>query len=241
MDGDKTECGGGIKQLTAGFPVNKVPMPMEPESEIQPARSARPGAGGNPVIRALQDFASSVPPTGETLSGDPVVRAKQIVTHASLKAAAVSAGLALPPGPAGLLTVLPDLVAIWKLQQQMVADIAGCFGKQALLSPQLMVYCMFRHGAAMVMRDIVVRAGERLLVRQASLRVIQNVLQKVGVKVTQRLVGKSITRWLPVLGPVLVGGYALFDTRQVGRTAIDTFRRDIGALEGPGEDPACLV
>ena len=214
---------------------------MEPESEIQPARIEPHHTGGNPVIRALQDFASSVPPAGETLSGDPVVRAKQIVNHASLKAAAISAGLALPPGPAGLLTILPDLVAIWKLQQQMVADIAGCFGKQAQLNQRLMIYCMFRHGAAMVMRDIVVRAGERLLVRQASLKVIQTVLKKVGVKVTQRLVGKSVTRWLPVLGPVLVGGYALFDTRQVGRTALDTFRRDIGGLDGPGEDPAGLV
>ena len=63
-------------------------MPMEPESEIQPARSEHCNAGGNPVIRALQDFASSVPSTGETLSGDPVARARQIVNHAGLKAAA---------------------------------------------------------------------------------------------------------------------------------------------------------
>ena len=143
-----------IGTVTTGLPSSKLRMPMEPESEIQPARSEHRNAGANPVIRALKDFASSVPSTGEALSGDPVHRARRIVNHAGFKAAAVSAGLALPPGPADLLTILPDLVAIWKLQQQMVADIAGCFGKQALLSPQLMVYCMFRHGAAMVMRDI---------------------------------------------------------------------------------------
>jgi hypothetical protein len=37
--------------------------------------------------------------------------------------------MALPPGPLGLATVIPDLLAIWKLQQQLVADIAAVFGK----------------------------------------------------------------------------------------------------------------
>lgn len=87
----------------------------------------------------------------------------------------------------------------------------------------------------MLMRDIVVRAGERLLVRQASLRVIQGVLQKLGIKITQRLINNAITRWVPVVGPVLVGGYSLFDTRQVGRFAIETFRREIIVGEGNGE------
>jgi len=214
---------------------------MEPDPNLQIIPGERPNADGNPLIRALHDLASRVPHTSETLSGDPVLRAKQIVSRASLKTAAVSVGLSLPPGPAGLLTILPDLVAIWKMQQQMVADIAGCFGKRAQLSPQLMVYCLFRHGAAMAMRDIVVRAGERLLVKQASIRVIQNVLQKVGVKVTRQLVGKSVIRWLPLLGPALLGGYAIFDTRQVGKTAIATFRRQIEGLDGLEEDPAGLI
>ena len=94
-------------------------------------------------------------------------------------------------------------------------------GPVGSLSREQLLYCLFRHGAAMLMRDIVVRAGERLLVRQASLRVIQEVLRKVGVKVTQRLINSAITRWMPVIGPVIVGGYSLFDTRQVGRLAIE--------------------
>ncbi len=205
------------------------------------------------IVRALQDFASYIPQTTEVPSDDPVLRARQIATHASLKAGAVSGGLALPPGPMGLVTILPDLITIWKIQQQMVADIAGCFGKTAQLSPQVMIYCLFRHGAAMVVRDLVVRAGERFLVRRVSLRVIQDALAKVGVKVTQRLIGKTISRWLPVLGPIAVGSYAFYDTRQVGKTAIETFRGDVvsdddqpssGAVTpqgGPGDPPGSAI
>ena len=146
---------------------------------------------------------------------------------AGLNAGALSAGLALPPGPLGLLTVIPDLIKVWKIQQQMVADVAACFGKSAQLNRQMMVYCLFRHGAAMLVRDVVARVGERVVVKQASLRVIQQLLRRIGVKVTQKTVGKSLSRWLPILGPVLIGGYSLMDTRSVGKTAIDTFGREI--------------
>lgn len=193
----------------------------------------------NAISRALRDFASKVPTTSEPPNLDPVTRARKIVSNASAKAAAISATLAVPPGPAGLATVVPDLMAIWRLQQQMVADVAGCFGKTAQLSQQVMIYCLFRHGAAMLVRDIVVRVGERILVKRAGLRVIQKLLQKIGVRVTQRLIGKSIGRWFPIIGPILIGGYSYRDTKNVGDTAIETFRLEIQEIEAegaPGED-----
>jgi len=178
-------------------------------------------------LRLLEDLATSIPPSAEPLNANPRSRAKGIVRAAGLNAGAISAGLALPPGPLGLLTVIPDLLKVWKIQQQMVADVAACFGKSAQLNRQMMVYCLFRHGAAMLVRDVVARVGERVVVKQASLRVIQQLLRRIGIQVTQKTVGKSLSRWLPILGPILIGGYSLIDTRSVGKTAIDTFGRQI--------------
>ena len=156
----------------------------------------------------------------------------------------MSATMALPPGPLGMLTVIPDLMKVWRIQQQMVADIASCFGKSAQLSRQMMVYCLFRHGAAMLVRDMVARVGERIIVKQAGLRVIQQTLRRIGIHVTERTVGRSLSRWLPIIGPVLIGGYSLLDTRTVGKTAIDTFSRRIemepdgSGDHGTATDPA---
>jgi hypothetical protein len=83
------------------------------------------------------------------------------------------------------------------------------------------------------MRDIVVRIGERVLIRRASLDVVQRVLRRVGVRLTQRLTGAALARWLPIVGALGVGAYAYYDTGHVADTAIDLFRRDI-ALEEPG-------
>ena len=204
------------------------PDPKSNEALALPAQAT--------FMRVLEDLATSIPQSAEPMNANPRDRAKWIVRTAGLNAGAMSAGLALPPGPLGLLTVIPDLLRVWKIQQQMVADVAACFGKSAQLNRQMMVYCLFRHGAAMLVRDVVARVGERVIVKQASLRVIQQLLRRIGIQVTQKTVGKSLSRCLPILGPILIGGYSLMDTRTVGKTAIDSFSRQIEIESGDVTD-----
>jgi hypothetical protein len=94
-----------------------------------------------------------------------------------------------------------------------------------------MLYCLFRHAAAQAMRDIVVRVGERILIRRPTLTAIQRVMQTVGIRITQRLAGNAIARWLPIVGALGVGAYAYYDTGQVAETALDLFRREIEVEE----------
>ena len=188
------------------------------------------------VVAALQEFLGKIPTTTEPIASNPQKRASEIATTACVKAAAVSGALALPPGPLGMLTIIPDLIAIWKIQAQMVADIAGAYGKVMYLTQESMLYCLFKHAASQALRDIVVRVGERLLIRRPMLKAMQLMLQKVGVKITQRLVGKSISRWLGPLAAMGVAGYAYYDTAQVSKTAIEFCASDVGFETDPGEN-----
>ena len=139
--------------------------------------------------------------------------------------------LALPLGPLGWLTIIPELLAVWRIQAQLVADIAALHGKTAELTEQHMIYRLFRHAAAQLMRDLVVRVGERVLVKRASLRAIQKIVEKIGYKILQRSIGKGISRWLPIVGAAGVAGYAYYDTNQVGKTSIDFFKSEITAAD----------
>jgi hypothetical protein len=135
----------------------------------------------------------------------------------------VSGSLSLPPGFLGWLTVLPELVGVWKLQAQMVSDIAAVYGQRKTLGRERMLYCLFKHVSAQLFRDVVVRVGERVVVRQTSLRVLQNIAQQVGVQVSKAVLAKSASRFVPLLGAVGVGAYAYYDTLQVAKTAIELF------------------
>ena len=136
---------------------------------------------------------------------DPVAAADAIVRNAARKASLLSASLALPPGPLGMLTVLPDLYLIWKIQRQMVADLFGLHGRAAELTRTHMLYCLFRHMASHVARDVVVRAGQRTLVRQLSSAAIASAAGSLGVTVAQRVAGTAATRWVPLAGAAAVG------------------------------------
>jgi hypothetical protein len=181
----------------------------------------------NKVTQAILDFVSRVPNSKVDSSTNPEAEARRIGNRAAQRAALTAGSLALPPGPLGWLTLLPELTLIWKIQGQMVSDIAAAYGRHASLGREQMLWCLFRHTAAQAFRDLVVRMGDRLVFRRMSHSLVQRVAKQIGVKLTQRTIGEGISRWLPVVGALGVGAYAYYDTGQVASTAIALFSGDI--------------
>ena len=192
---------------------------IQPRKMMKPAESAL----RERVTRAILDIAGHVPDTDEHATQGPERRARAIAAAAANKAALTAGTLALPPGPLGWLTILPQLTYIWRLQSQMVADIAGAYGASAKLTRSHMLFCLFRHAAAQAVRDIGAQVGARLLIQDVPLRVIERTASKIGISVSKRIAGQGIARWLPVIGAVGVGAYAYYDTTQVARNAIVLF------------------
>ena len=176
-------------------------------------------ASNKDVGGMIERVISNVPAPRTHEVKDPDRAADEIVRSAARQCAVLSGSLALPPGPFGMVTVLPDLYLIWKTQRQMVADIFGLYGRSAELSRSHMLYCLFRHAASQVMRDFVVRTGQRIVVEQLSSGAIKHVASKVGVSLTRRVAGNAASRWVPLAGAAAVGAYAYWDTLQVAKTA----------------------
>ena len=204
-------------------PDHSLPVPYDPTTHDR-------------VTRALIDFVSRIPPAEVGVSADPRASARELGRRAARRAAVTAGSLALPPGPLGWMTVLPELLAIWRIQAQMVSDIAASFGRQASLGREQMLWCLFRHTAAQAFRDLVVRMGDRLLFRRVSYTVVERIAKQLGVKVGQRAVGAGVSRWLPVVGAVGVGAYAYYDTRPVAATAIALFASDVDFVVDDGEE-----
>ncbi|MEP7181273.1 MAG: hypothetical protein ABI886_03685 [Betaproteobacteria bacterium] len=186
-------------------------------------------APAHQVTGVIERAIADIPPPHVHAVAEPSHAADALARDAAKKAALLSGSLALPPGPLGMLTVLPDLYLIWKVQRQMVADIFALHGRSAELTRTHMLYCLFRHMASQVLRDVAVRTGQRVVIRQLTAGALRGALATVGVSVTQRLAGTAATRWVPIAGAAAVGAYAYWDTLQVAKTA----RR---LLETPSRD-----
>lgn len=175
---------------------------------------------------AMLQLVLHVPSSTEPVQSNPAQRAHTIARSAARTASMVSGSLALPPGILGWLTVVPELLGVWKLQAQMVSDIAGVYGKSKTLGREQMLYCLFRHMSAQVFRDVVVRVGGRFVVKQASLKALQALAQQLGVHVSKAVISKGASRFVPLVGAVGASAYAYFDTLQVAKTAVELFERE---------------
>lgn len=179
-----------------------------------------------------------VPATKETgKARRPYERSKEITQKACAKAAAVSGGLALPVGPLGMLTVLPDLVIVWRIQAQMVVDIAAAFGHKKPLTEDEVLRCLFNHVAGTALREyersIPLEHEDRSrksvldlfdrMTRSSSRDVAIRVGKQIGQAVVERVAKRAASRIVPLAGAAIVSAYAALDTKEVARTAVELF------------------
>ncbi|WP_395703112.1 EcsC family protein [Aquabacterium sp.] len=201
---------------------------------VVPAAGDTPHGVSDRIAEAVLDLIGRIPPTHEQrrdAAAEAAQAAREAANGAAARAALAAGSLALPPGPLGWLTVLPELLTVWKIQSQMVADIAAIYGRSATLNREQMLYCLFKHAASQALRDLVVRAGERWLVRKASAGLLKTIARRIGARWTERAVGRGVSRWLPVIGAVGVGAYAYYDTAQVAATAIGLFESELRVVD----------
>ena len=183
-----------------------------------------------PIIDALERVLADIPPAATRPAELPDNAAKAIARRAAKRAALLSGSLALPPGPLGFMTLLPDIYLIWQTQRQMVADIFGVYGRSAELTRTHMLYCLFRHAASQVLRDVAVRGSQRLVIRQLTGGAFRHALGGVGASVSRRIAGNAAGRWIPLAGAAAVGAYAYWDTLQVASTAQRLLTSPIDAI-----------
>jgi hypothetical protein len=149
-----------------------------------------------------------------------------LIRNSSLKAAAVSGTLSLPAGLLAAATLLPDVAAVWRIQVQLVADIAQAHGKHHQLNRETLLYCLFGPTQSAT-EDLVVRIGERFIVRRSSQKIFDSLIGKIGLRIGRNLLGERISRWIPFVGAALIARYSFKDTVKVGKAAEELFSSSI--------------
>ena len=178
------------------------------------------------IGNAVRNFVATIPASSEPHALLPGARSAQLCESAARTTAKISGLAAMAPGPLGMLTILPDIIAMWRIQSQLVADIAAAYGKTSNLSKEHMLWCLFRHSAAQTFRDVAYRMAERFLIQPLSMHALRKLTQAIGIKLSQRTAGEAIARFLPLVGAAAVAGYAYYDTKKVGATAIEIFSQE---------------
>ena len=165
-------------------------------------------------------------PYAETV-GDPLEIAEELTKSAALKTAGISAGLSLPTGLFSIFTILPELFMVYRIQGHLIKDIASLYGKEALVSKGLLIYCMFKQTSLHLVERLLEDVGTMIIIRPTTIRFVESILQKIGLNLSKKLIRSQLLKWLPLLGAALTGGLTYLDTKYVSATAVGIFGKDI--------------
>lgn len=138
----------------------------------------------------------------------------------------IAAGANLIPGPLGALTIVPELTIIIRNQIQMIYDLGVAQGKEAHLNGDMLLAIFYTVTGGGAISLAAVKGGQ-LLVRRASLRIIQRIIIWLGGKITQRVLKALLARWIPIVGSVAMGIWARQSTAAMGRKAAGLLGLDI--------------
>lgn len=176
---------------------------------------------------AVLELVREIPRAQVRKRREPEAAARELAGAAALKAALAAGSLALPGGVLGWLAVLPQLRTVWRIQVQLVVDIAALHGHRGRPTRDEILHCLFQHATARTVQQVATRAGAGLPAGSIPGRVLQLVARRVAVRLVRRVAGRRWARLLPLVGAVGIGAYAYLETARVGTAAM--------ALFGPGE------
>ena len=140
--------------------------------------------------------------------------------------ALVAGAAGLIPGPWGMLAAVPEIITVIRNQAKMISDICIACGQHRHLRAELVVGILISTMGSGGGSLIAVQGG-KLLVRRASLRVMQKVIAMLGGKVTQQLLKSMVGKWLPVVGAAAMAAWARFTTKKLGEQAFELLSKEI--------------
>ena len=140
--------------------------------------------------------------------------------------AAISGGASLIPGPWGMAAVIPELTLVIRNQIQMVYDIGVANGKQAQLTKELLIG-IFLTAMGSSAGSLLTIHGGKILVRRASLQVIQKIIAMLGGRVTQQVIKSTVSKGLPFVGAAAMATWTGYMTKNIGEKANELFKLEI--------------
>lgn len=192
-----------------------------------------------PIMELITNFfRSKVDDFSKDSNRPSSYEAQSIVNAYALKCASVSGFAGLVPGPFGMLTVIPDIVMVLRLQTEMLAKLSVAYNKEKSISKELVLFMLFQ-GVGAAGLQLVVSKATKVVVKRASTRIIQRIVAMLGGRILQKAAAQAATRYIPILGSLVMGVWVRYMTIKIGKSAIDLLSKDI-VFEGEFDEESTI-
>lgn len=152
---------------------------------------------------------------------------EEMTRKAAWQAFVISTTAGIPPGPFGMMTILPELLTITKIQINLVYKIAKFYGKVQQVTTPILLHILATALGIVLGRNLLEKIGTRIVVKALSTQSIKILAQKLGVRITQKVLARIGGRWIIFISAPIFGAFSKMQTTRVGNAANEIFSSDI--------------
>jgi uncharacterized protein (DUF697 family) len=175
--------------------------------------------------RVLENVLSALGPDQDKIQveGNP-----QMMTRKASRAAfLISTGAAIPTGPIGLATIVPEVVAVTKLQIDLIYKIAKFYKQETKMNKTIILAVLGAALGVVLKHALINKVGSRIIVKSLGAESAKRITREIGEKFGARLLRKGLGRWIPIILAPFFGYFSLSMTRKVGREADLLFSHEL--------------
>jgi hypothetical protein len=175
---------------------------------------------GHWFLELLMKFA----PTAIEITGK---NPDEMISTASWKAFGISTAAALPPGPLGLATIIPELMAVTKIQMNLIYAIAAHHKKEGKLNPTLVLLIFANEAGVEIGKVVTNKMGTSFIIRVLGSGAIRAIAKKIGIRISTRITQKAVGRWIPFIMAPVFGAFSRAMTQRIGEESDRLFSQEI--------------
>lgn len=154
--------------------------------------------------------------------------ADELIKVAAWKATAISSSLSIIKGKLGLISILPELFTIYRIQSKLIKDISAVYGKESQATKESILYCLFGHSNWKAFQQIVLRTSACTIIRPASYEILFNLIYSTYLKLNiEKNYFKKFPFLFTIIGAGLSGSVTYIETIKIGKTAIEIFSKEV--------------
>ena len=155
-----------------------------------------------------------------------------MTSSASWKAFTISTVAAIPPGPLGVMTILPELLAVTRIQIGLIFRIAEYYGKQATVNSTIVALILGNAAGIAIGRELTSTLHGKVIIRKIADVALQRFIANIGAKVLGRIIARVPIRLIPLLTAPVFGALSKTATTRIGEEAMMLFSQDFEAKGG---------
>lgn len=145
----------------------------------------------------------------------------------------------LPPGPLGIISIIPELIGLTKLQVNLVYSIAEYYHKEHQVNATILLMVFGNEAGIKFGSEIAGKQGSKYIVKALTSETVKKIAEKIGVKITARAATKAVVKFIPFVTAPILGYFSSGMTKKIGEYAINFFSQYVEIMNEEAKIHTC--